>query len=188
MACSTLNFLILSDSCMKIASFVTRKNTPFSLFCLYLSYVLACIFCRKTVKMCHVGGLDAGCDKCHKTAVMPPEQDAEVIRPDIGKLTERQGIFPAARLDREAGAAVVLNEPVLISRVAGGVGRGRDVIAAHGGKLPGDRFASRHVVAVILPVDDAALRVVRQGEQRSSARVKPYIARLSGATSGAGPT
>lgn len=94
------------------------------------------------------------------------EQDAEVIRPDIGKLTERQGIFPAARLDREAGAAVVLNEPVLISRVAGGVGRGRDVIAAHGGKLPGDRFASRHVVAVILPVDDAALRVVRQGEQR----------------------
>ena len=38
------------------------------------------------------------------------EQDAEVIRPDIGKLAQRQGIFPAARLDREAGAAVVLNE------------------------------------------------------------------------------
>lgn len=123
-----------------------------------------------------------------KRAVMPPSRMPRLSDQISGNWAQRQGIFPAARLDREAGAAVVLNEPVLIPRVAGGVGRGRDVVAAHGGKLPGDRFASRYVVAVILPVDDAALRVVRQGEQRSSARVKPYIARLSGATSGAGPT
>ena len=33
------------------------------------------------------------------------EEDAEIIRPDVRKLPERQGIFAAARLDREAGAA-----------------------------------------------------------------------------------
>ena len=30
-------FLIVSDSSMKISSFVTLKNTPFALLCLYLS-------------------------------------------------------------------------------------------------------------------------------------------------------
>ena len=50
--------------------------------------------------------------------------------------------------------------------MAGGVGRVGHVVAAHGGELLCDRFAARHVIAVVLPVDDAAMRVVRQGEQR----------------------
>lgn len=70
MACSTLNFLILSDSYMKIASFVTLQMHLLAQF----ASVLARIFGRKTAKMCHVGGFDADCDKRHKTAVMPPSR------------------------------------------------------------------------------------------------------------------
>lgn len=94
MACPTLNFLALSDSWMKISSFVTRKDTPFALFCLYLSYVLACIFCRKTVKMCHVGGLDAGRDKCHKTAVMPPSRMPRLSDQMSGNWLSGRGFSP----------------------------------------------------------------------------------------------
>ena len=94
MACSTLNFLILSDSCMKISSFVTLKNTPFALFCLYLSYILACIFCRKTVKMCHVGGLDAGRGKSHKTAVMPPSRMPRLSDQISGNWLSGRGFSP----------------------------------------------------------------------------------------------
>ena len=83
------------------------------------------------------------------------EQDAEIFRPDVRKLAQRQGIFAAAGLDREARAAVVLDEPVLVARVAGGIGRVGHGVPAHGGKLPGDRGASRYVIAVVLPVDDA---------------------------------
>ena len=43
-------------------------------FDLVCGSILARIFCRKTAKICHVGGFDADCDKRHKTAVMPPSR------------------------------------------------------------------------------------------------------------------
>ena len=50
--------------------------------------------------------------------------------------------------------------------MAGGVGRRGHGIAARGGKALGDGLAAGHVIAVVLPVDHAPLRVVRQGELR----------------------
>jgi len=90
MACSTLNFLILSDSSMKIASFVTSQMHLLAQF----ASILACIFCRKTVKMCHVGGLDAGRDKCHKTAVMPPSRMPRLSDQISGNWLSGRGFSP----------------------------------------------------------------------------------------------
>lgn len=69
-------------------------------------------------------------------------EDAEIGVPDAFKLRERERVFAEAALDGVAGAVKILNEPVLISGKAGGVGRVLADVAAHGGEPLGERAAA----------------------------------------------